>query len=34
LNLTQPIPERNCIHINVWIADRSKPRPFDRVRVD
>jgi len=21
-------------HIDVWIADRSKPRPFDHVRVD
>ena len=34
LNHTQPIPKGNSIHIDVWIADRSKPRPFDHVRVD
>jgi hypothetical protein len=30
----QPIPKWSSIHIDVWIAARSKPRPFGYGRVD
>jgi hypothetical protein len=33
-NFIQPIPKWSSIHIDVWIADRSKPRRIGDGRVD